>query len=162
MASNVVEWVLKLVNGVSAPAAAASVSTRKLTADTAAAGTQFGKLGAAFGPLGGILARVSPELGAVGASIAGLTSASNTAAAGLGISAGAMGVAFGAVAAAAAGVYAAYRILTHESEIAAAAEALHLKHANDLTPALRQLEDATLKLAVAKGQLTETRRTAGL
>lgn len=155
MANGVVEWVLKLVNQVSGPAAAASVSVRALTPATTAATVGVAKLGAAFGPIGGILARVSPELGAMGATIAGLTSASGTAAAGLGISAGAMGVAFGAVVAAAAPFIGALVVMQREEAEAAARTAFLAAHLHDLDAAYRALADAQIAAAVAAGELSE-------
>lgn len=121
------------------------------------AGTQLSKLGAAMGPLGGILARISPEAGAAAASIAGLTSASSTAAAGIGVSAAAMGVALGVVAAAAASVYVAYRVLTQESEIAAAQQKIHAQVVSESAAGYRALESAELAEAVASGRVTEAR-----
>jgi len=155
MGSNVVEWILKLTNQVSGPAAAASVSTRRLATDSATAGAGIGKLGAAMGPLGGILSRVSPELGATASSIAGLTSASTTAAAGLGISAGLMGVALGAAVAAAAPFIGALVVMQRESDEAAARMAFLAEHGDDLTAATRSLTDAQTAQLVATGSLTE-------
>lgn len=155
MGSNVVEWVLRLVNQVSGPAAAASVSTRAMVPAANAASVGFGKLGAAMGPIGGILSRIDPQLGAVASSVAGLTSASSTAAAGLGVSAGVMGVALAAVVAAASPFIGALVVMQRESDEAAARMAFLTAHAHDLESATRGLTDAQIAQAVATGALTE-------
>lgn len=156
MASGVVEWVLKLVNGVSAPAAAATTSAKALGAAAGDGATKFDKLGAAMGPLGGILSRISPEAGAAASSIAGLTGALKGGAEGLGVGMGSMGVALGGVVAVVGVLAFAYQGLTARSREAAAVTAIFADGMKGLAESADATTRALLVATIAGSNMSES------
>ena len=127
MADSTVQWILKLVNQVSAPAKEAAKDTKALAQEQQDQAKSSGKAAEGLARLGGALSIVSPQLGSLvldAGKAAGATKSLLDASAATGISMGAIGVAMGAVVGVVATLGLAYAGLTADSREAAKVQAI--------------------------------------
>lgn len=165
MANGIVEWVLRVTNQASKPTDEAAASARGLTKATKEAapatsdlGKTSGKAAEGLARLGGALSIISPQAGALvgeaSRAAGGLrTLVEGAEAAGVGL--GALGAGFAALVGVAAPLIGQLAVMNREQEEAAARIAFTARHAHDLDSSFRGLEDASLKLALATGELTK-------
>jgi len=120
-------------------------------------GDTFGKVGSSSAKAAGLLGMFSPEAAAAARALNDFADGGEVAtegAAALGVSVGTVGLGLVALAAAALPVIGQLQVYQRETAEAAARTEFLAAHAHDLDQALRGLEDAELRAAVATGQLT--------